>query len=218
LTASTRPFFDQSSSPSLGAEIGVFVNAAPTDPAGSDALVANPNHTTTAFGSGEASGARVFVPATPSAKAAGNGKVDVCHFPPGNPDNVQQISVSSKALSAHLGHGDVATVHADEEICGDGFDNNCNGEVDEGCSVRITADGEAYGHHGACSGWNGCGDAATCAQWACEINGYTTAVSFGDDRPCTQFDNCHLFYNQSNIQWNWGNWCNVQGVTDIDCS
>ncbi|MBT4611483.1 MAG: hypothetical protein HOC05_15680, partial [Gemmatimonadetes bacterium] len=95
MTASTRPFFDQSSSPSLGAEIGVFVNAAPTDPAGSDALVANPNHTTTAFGSGEASGARVFVPATPSAKAAGNGKVDVCHFPPGNPDNVQQISVSS---------------------------------------------------------------------------------------------------------------------------
>jgi len=82
----------------------------------------------------------------------------------------------------------------------------------------ITSTGEAYGHHGYCEGWNGCGDAETCAQWACEINGYTNLVSYGDDRPCTQFGICHLFNYRGSIQWNWGNWCDVRGVTDIYCS
>lgn len=35
-----------------------------------------------------------------------NGKVDVCHFPPGNPDNPQDLSVSEPAVKAHLAHGD----------------------------------------------------------------------------------------------------------------
>lgn len=84
--------------------------------------------------------------------------------------------------------------------------------------VMITAPGEAYGHHGQCSGWNGCGDAATCALWACQINGYSNLVSYGENGPCTGFDNCHLFYSQGSIQWNWGNWCSVNGVSEIVCS
>ena len=84
--------------------------------------------------------------------------------------------------------------------------------------VKITAQGEAYGHHGACSGWNGCGDAATCAQWACEAKGYSNLVSYGESRPCTQFNNCNLFYSRGDVQYNWGNWCGVSGVTDIVCS
>jgi hypothetical protein len=84
-------------------------------------------------------------------------------------------------------------------------------------AVRITRPGEAYGHHGDCDGWNGCGDAETCAQWACEINGYSELVSFGVNGPCTGFDVCHLFYSQGSIQWDWGNWCGVFGVSDIDC-
>ncbi len=87
-----------------------------------------------------------------------------------------------------------------------------------GPGTTITKEGEAYGHHGNCGGWNGCGDAKTCAQWACEINGYTTLVSYGADKQCTQFNNCHLFYSRGSIQWNWGNWCEVQGVTDIVCT
>lgn len=87
-----------------------------------------------------------------------------------------------------------------------------------GPGTKITKTGEAYGHHGNCGGWNGCGDAKTCAQWACEINGYTTLVSYGADKQCTQFNNCHLFYSRGSIQWNWGNWCEVQGVTDIVCT
>jgi len=83
--------------------------------------------------------------------------------------------------------------------------------------TQITVFGEAYGHHGACSGFNGCGNAATCALWACEVKGFTTLVSFGADKPCTQFNVCHLFHSRGDVQYNWGNWCPVQGVTDIVC-
>lgn len=40
-----------------------------------------------------------------SAFAKGH-KVDICHRPPGNPDNVHVISISLEALPAHLAHGD----------------------------------------------------------------------------------------------------------------
>lgn len=33
-------------------------------------------------------------------------KVDVCHIPPGNPDNAHTISINSNAVDAHLAHGD----------------------------------------------------------------------------------------------------------------
>jgi len=35
-----------------------------------------------------------------------NGKVDICHLPPGNPENKQNLNVSVNAVSAHLAHGD----------------------------------------------------------------------------------------------------------------
>lgn len=35
-----------------------------------------------------------------------NGKVDICHYPPGNPDNPQDLNVSPDAIKAHLAHGD----------------------------------------------------------------------------------------------------------------
>lgn len=33
-------------------------------------------------------------------------KIDICHMPPGNPDNAHTISISINALRAHLAHGD----------------------------------------------------------------------------------------------------------------
>jgi len=33
------------------------------------------------------------------------GKVLVCHIPPGNPENVQEICISERAVAAHLAHG-----------------------------------------------------------------------------------------------------------------
>ena len=35
------------------------------------------------------------------------GKADVCHIPPGNPENFKTISVSNQAVPAHLAHGDL---------------------------------------------------------------------------------------------------------------
>ncbi len=54
-----------------------------------------------------------------SAQAA---KVDVCHIPPGNPDNWHTISVSENALQAHLNHGDLegSCLANCETLCDDG--------------------------------------------------------------------------------------------------
>ncbi len=35
-----------------------------------------------------------------------NGKVQICHLPPGNPNNPQSLEVASAAVAAHLAHGD----------------------------------------------------------------------------------------------------------------
>lgn len=40
------------------------------------------------------------------AQNVGNDKITICHFPPGNPDNPQTITISKNALDAHLAHGD----------------------------------------------------------------------------------------------------------------
>ena len=42
-----------------------------------------------------------------SGAIAEGAKVDVCHIPPGNPDNAHTITISENALSAHLDHGDL---------------------------------------------------------------------------------------------------------------
>jgi hypothetical protein len=59
---------------------------------------------------------------TASAAWAGNNKVQVCHVPPGNPGNFHTLTISENALSAHLGHGDLAGAcfaHCDT-LCSDG--------------------------------------------------------------------------------------------------
>ncbi|MFN0246791.1 MAG: choice-of-anchor D domain-containing protein [Kofleriaceae bacterium] len=98
-----------------------------------------------------------------------------------------------------------------------GITNVTNVQVTCTPGVLITPLGEAFGHHGVCSGWNGCGNAQTCAQWACAIRGQGALISFGAQRPCTQWTTCHLFYNQTSIQNNWGNSCGVMGVSEIVC-
>ena len=47
--------------------------------------------------------------ATPDPTAEGpSDSVDVCHKPPGDPDNAHTISIGESALEAHLAHGDDA--------------------------------------------------------------------------------------------------------------
>lgn len=60
---------------------------------------------------------------------AANNKVDVCHIPPGNPDNAHTINVSENSVSAHLNHGDylgVCTTSAAAEFypCNVGIRHN----------------------------------------------------------------------------------------------
>jgi len=43
-----------------------------------------------------------------TANAKGSDKMEVCHIPPGNPSNYRTITISEKALNAHLTHGDSA--------------------------------------------------------------------------------------------------------------
>ena len=42
----------------------------------------------------------------PCADDDGDGRVTICHIPPGNPDNAHTITVSMNAVPAHLAHGD----------------------------------------------------------------------------------------------------------------
>lgn len=76
--------------------------------------------------------------ATAAAKG-GSPKVEVCHIPPGNPDNRRVIAVGEQAVTAHLGHGD--NLFGDE-VCDDGIDNDCDGHADAAdagdCSVCPT--------------------------------------------------------------------------------
>ena len=54
--------------------------------------------------------AALFVAVSVNPVQAGE-KVDICHFPPGNTDNVQFISVAPSAVPAHLAHGDALASH-----------------------------------------------------------------------------------------------------------
>lgn len=61
-------------------------------------------------------------------------KVQVCHIPPGNPDNFHTLTVSQNAVQAHLGHGDLVGACASncEALCSE--DNSCTtGECSCAC-------------------------------------------------------------------------------------
>ena len=57
-----------------------------------------------------------------SSALAGEAKVQVCHRPPGNPNNYQTITIGASALPAHLAHGDLpgACLNLCAELCNDG--------------------------------------------------------------------------------------------------
>ncbi len=51
-------------------------------------------------------------------RAPGNGKVYVCHVPPGNPNNRQTLSVSINAVPAHVGQHGGDKLGTCSQVCG----------------------------------------------------------------------------------------------------
>jgi hypothetical protein len=85
----------------------------------------------------------------PGAALAKHHKVDICHVPPGNPDNAHTISVSVHAVPAHLAHGDyLGECGVGTALIGDTVWLDCNldgtqasGEPGiEGAVVQLTND------------------------------------------------------------------------------
>jgi hypothetical protein len=54
---------------------------------------------------GDTQGPCVEMPEEPS-NGGGNNKITICHHPPGNPENTQEIEISESAWPAHEAHGD----------------------------------------------------------------------------------------------------------------
>ena len=50
----------------------------------------------------------------------------ICHVAPNRPTHLQVVP--NRTVPQHLGHGDW---RVGEEVCGDGIDNDCDGEIDE---------------------------------------------------------------------------------------
>jgi hypothetical protein len=48
---------------------------------------------------------------------AGEEKVEICHIPPGNPENAHAIYVGAPAVPAHLAHGDFLLDYTSGETC-----------------------------------------------------------------------------------------------------
>ncbi|MHC4838533.1 MAG: Kelch repeat-containing protein, partial [Planctomycetota bacterium] len=88
-----------------------------------------------------------------------------------------------------------------------------------GCGLiedRVVALNAGYGHHGGCGSWNGCGNAATCAAWACAIEGHGAAVSWDSTNNCPGLPTCHAFNNRDSIDRNFRG-CSLPGAHNIVC-
>ncbi len=130
-----------------------------------------------------------------------NGKVTICHVPPGNPNNAHTISVSTNAADAHLGHGDYcgpceSAMCADDADCGEGqicIDGECvpPGECqtdadcddDDVCTTDVCAPGAGCLHVPIDS----CIDGDPCTVDSCdpEIGCVYEPLDCEDGDPCT---------------------------------
>jgi hypothetical protein len=96
----------------------------------------------------------------PVAGAAPLPKVDICHIPPGNPDNFHTITVSENALPAHLAHGDLGGACNDlcATICDDG----------NACTVDDTGDCESEDCPPEPRAPTDCSDSNLCTTDSCD--------------------------------------------------
>lgn len=121
---------------------------------------------------------------TTPATAGPPAKVVICHIPPGNPSNFHTITISEKALSAHLAHGDLGGPCSQfcADLCDDG--DACTiddtGDCDHGCPPLAPVD---------------CDDANECTVDSCDpLDGCVNTPEIGkpcdDGAICTGPDAC----------------------------
>lgn len=109
-------------------------------------------------------------------------KVEICHYPPGNPANAHTIAVGSAAVAAHLAHGDSEGACApvcrnDGTSCGDDAEC-CNGLCSAGiCATPCAEVG------------NTCGGNAQCCSGVCETGTCVTPCT-EDGAACSDNDDC----------------------------
>jgi hypothetical protein len=122
-----------------------------------------------------------------SGAAAGEPKVQVCHRPPGNPNNYHTITIGAPALPAHLAHGDLVGACLDlcATLCNDG--NLCT--ADSGVPNNETGQCECD------SSPVNCDDSNVCTTDSCEPatgchNVANTGAACNDARFCTGPDVC----------------------------
>jgi len=143
--------------------------------------------------------------------AGNDSKVTICHYPPGNPDNPQTITVGAKALQAHLAHGDTlgpcpSGCLLDENLCDDG--DACTNDIclptgecahnpvdcDDGniCTEDICAPAEGCVYTSIdgipCDDGNACTDPDTCQSTFCV--GQQVVGCCLSDLDCDDGDNC----------------------------
>jgi hypothetical protein len=117
---------------------------------------------------------------TNSASAGPAPKIQICHVPPGNPANWHTITISEKALKAHLKHGDLPGA------CGEHCETLCDDA--NACTVDACDGSESCVYEPVdCTDGNICTADACNPATGCEyvaLEGDVCPVD--DDLPCTQ--------------------------------
>src|SRR5689334_8943055 len=122
-----------------------------------------------------------------SAAGAGQQKVQVCHRPPGNPNNYQTITIGAPALPAHLAHGDLVGACLDlcAALCDDG--NLCT--TDSGVPNMQTGRCDCVYSPVDCNDSNICTTDSCDPATGCQ-NVPRTGAACDDQRVCTGPDAC----------------------------
>ena len=166
--------------------------------------------------------------ATPA--SAGNSKVVICHIPPGDPDNAHTITVSEKAVQAHLKHGDWLGECAsgclnnadcdDENLC---TDDEClsNGE----CShVAVDCDDSNVCTDDLCNPLEGCFYPPVSVTTGCNDGNVCTGGDACEAGICTGTDIPDCCRDESDCddaEWCTDDRCdqnNVCAYSPVDCS
>jgi len=125
-------------------------------------------------------GVAVALGAGRAAAAAGN-KVVLCHVPPGNPNNVQLITVAPQSVAAHV-------ANQGDAVCPDGAGDCCVDSAGGVTCTNVESDPANCGACGQACGTNGVCEAGQCVvqdQGPCD----TDPANFcGNTVPCQ--DSC----------------------------